>query len=133
MADFIISKIYKLFTPDDKLVYYGCTRLDLRKKLARLKKQSEVGRFTSSSKLFESGQLVDIVLIERVYDTRAYIKKRKQYYIDTNDCVNKKLWSDNVDYESNNDKIAAYQREYYVKNADKIKASVKAYKKRIRL
>jgi hypothetical protein len=37
-----------------------------------------------------------------------------------------------MDYESNADKIAAYQREYYELNRDAIKASVKAYKKRTR-
>jgi hypothetical protein len=130
--DLMIFKIYKLFTPDGKLAYYGSTRLDLRKKLIILKKQSEVGRYTSASELFESGQLIDIVLVERVYNTKAYIKKRKQHYIESFDCVNKKLWSNSMCFDSNTERIAAYQREYYELNREAIKASVKAYKKQIR-
>jgi hypothetical protein len=125
-----VGKIYKLYTPDNSLVYYGSTKNDLRKRLSehksnwKLHKAGKSKRISTSSQLFETSLFIDIVLVETVIGNREVIHARERFHIENNDCVNKCIPGRTPKdyYLENKDKILAYSKDYREQNKEQISA-----------
>ena len=132
MVNYKDGKIYRLVNKDSGLIYYGATCVSLSKRFSTHKSQY---------KLFNTGRIpycptsfailktnnYDIELIEKYpCNNRAELYQRERYYIENNECINKKIPFRHDDekekirkeYYSNNKE--AYKR-YYKKNIAKIK------------
>jgi hypothetical protein len=117
MVNYNNSKIYKLICDNSDLIYIGSTTQKLYKRLNEHKKKD-----CSSKKLFELGN-VKIILIEEVKcENKEQLIKREQYYIDKykNNIIN-----DNNAYTDQK----KYNKEYRIKNKDKIKEKRKEWNK----
>ncbi len=132
MVNYQDAKIYKLV--GGGLTYYGSTCSELRYRLYKHKQKSNKCK---SKLLFDSGDKVEIILVEKYpCNDKMELQQKERYYIENNECVNKYIPSrtkpeyreDNKDkikeyYEANKDKI----KEYYEDNKDKIKTREKEY------
>jgi len=130
MPDYQKGKIYKLWCPDNDLVYIGSTIQPL---YSRFREHKKLAHHNCNSKLlFEACNNVKIELIEEyACNNKMELNKREGEHIRANDCVNKvipgrtdKEWrEDNKDKikeycENNRDKIKEQKKEYYKKNKD---------------
>jgi hypothetical protein len=100
MPNYSQGKVYKLVSKDcsHDLVYIGSTCADLKKRLGdhiskwRIFKKTNLKQcHTTSSELFDKGE-VDIILLERVNaKTREELEARERFYIlnEIDKCVNK--------------------------------------------
>jgi len=147
MPDYQKGKIYKLWCPDNDLVYIGSTTQPLHIRLGGHKKR---GNNCNSKLLFEASNNVKIELIEEfVCNNKMELNKREGEHIRANNCVNKiivgrtnkEYYEDNKEYlkekkkewrednkdkikeyrENNKDKIKEQKKEYYEDNKDKLK------------
>ena len=128
MPDYKNGKIYKLWCPDNDLIYIGSTIQPLHIRLGGHKKKN---KDCSSKLLFQESNNVKIELIEEfACENRIQLNKKEGEHIRANDCVNKVIpgrtqkeyheeW-----YEDNKDK----KKEYYEDNKDKIREKQKEYR-----
>ena len=138
MINYELAKIYKLVNNTTKLTYYGATCSDLSKRKYFHKHKSNT---TRSKLLFNlHPDDVEIILVESYpCSNKDELKMRERYYIENNDCVNRKLpyvpstkveteleWK-RVFYKDNKEIISLKQKDYYVKNSENIKARVAKY------
>jgi len=130
-----MAKIYKLTCEDPELIYYGSTIQQLYSRLSHHKCCFQSGNSVSSKRLFEKGN-VEIHLIEECsIEDRL---KRERYYIENFPCVNirvegrtkREYHYDNQETilergrkwrKENELRSKAQQKEYYLKNIEKIK------------
>ena len=128
------AKIYKLTTPHNiDLVYYGSTVNPLYKRKGCHKSLSKKNINNCTSKLlFELGiDDVIITLVENVNcNTKEELLQRERFYIENNNCVNKRIPSRNKTeyYDDNKDKVIEYVKDYYKNNKDKLLDYQKEYK-----
>ena len=127
-VDYSKSKIYKLTTPHDpELVYYGSTVNPLFKR----KNQHKSKRICKSSILFELGENdVEITLVENVNcNSKEELIQRERFYIENNNCVNKKIpGRTNKEYKDDNKEVIKQQlKEYYETNREHILEQQKKY------
>jgi len=135
MPDYSKGKIYKLVSNYTDDIYIGstCNTLSRRKgehKCNYMRYIDGKGRYVSSFKLFEKGN-VDVVLIEECsVHNKMELHRKEREYIEKLVCVNKcipgrtKKEYDEVNkdkrkehYENNIDKV----KQYYIVNKDKAK------------
>ena len=146
MPDYQNAMIYKLWCPDNDLVYYGSTVNRLSKRLNQHKCKSHKCK---SHMLFESSNDVRIELVEKFpCNDKNELNAREGYYIKNFDCVNrcvagrtrkefaKKYREKNREerkeyrkkyYEQNKEKINEKQREYNEQNKEKINEKKREY------
>lgn len=122
MPDYQNGKIYKLVSSNSNEIYIGSTTLllSLRKahhrRLYKSYKLNNIGRYCSSYKLFELGD-VDIILIEEFKcDNKEQLHARERFYIEKNNCVNINIPGRNLTnkeyYENNKEKYLSKKRKY---------------------
>jgi len=130
MPDYNNSKIYKLFSYENDLVYIGSTTQKLSERLSKHKGM----RNTSSSKiLFENSANVKIELIEKFScECKEELLKREGHFIREIDCVNRRIagrthkeWCD-----VNKNKILKDKKEYYKENKAQILEKKKEYREK---
>ena len=129
MSKYKESKIYKLWCPDNDLVYIGSTVDHLYKRLSHHKTDSVRKRCCTSRVLFDSGSVVKIELVEKFpCEDQMELRKREGELIREMVCVNKLIAGrTNQEYhkiyrEENADKLKEQKQQYYKMNAEKIKA-----------
>ena len=122
MVNYQDAKIYKLV--GGGLTYYGSTCNELRIRLYQHK--SNINK-CKSKQLFNTGDKVDIVLVEKYpCNDKLELHQRERYHIENNECINKVIptRTDKQYYEDNKNKI----KQYYESNKDKIKEKNKEYR-----
>jgi hypothetical protein len=127
MVNYQDGKIYKLV--GGGLTYYGSTCNELYKRFHQHKKKSNCAK---SKQLFDTGDKVDIVLVEKYpCNDKMELHKRERYYIENNECINKAIPTRTIKEwkKDNKDKIKEKNKEYIEKNKDKIKGIKKEYYK----
>ena len=138
MVNYQNGKVYKLVAGG--MTYVGSTTLPLSRRKEGHKtgwKQWKAGkkRKTSSYDLFESGEPVDIVLLEDVpCERREQLHARERHWIETLDCVNLRVPGRTMkEYrEANRDKILEGKKRYLEANRDKIKEYYEANRDKMR-
>lgn len=110
MINYKNGKIYKLVNDDLGLTYYGSTCSELKKRLYNHKNNLNC----SSKELFKSGN-VKIYLVEDFPTTdKIHLLQRERYYIENNNCVNKKKPISTI--HDINDYKKKYNERYNKKN-----------------
>jgi len=124
------SKIYKIVSNVNDDVYYGSTtERTLARRLVQHRadfKRYLAGNFhyITSFKILETNDY-DIVLVERVNcNSKEELHQRERFYIENNACVNKIRPNRTMNeyYNDNKEDKLKYQKEYQLKNKDKIQA-----------
>lgn len=110
MVNYQEAKIYKLV--GGGLTYYGSSCQDLYKRLYDHKHKYKLGIKTYSSyKLFETGDKVEIILVEKFpCKDREELLSRERFYIENNECVN--IAIPFIPIEEITDKRKLYQKKY---------------------
>ena len=116
MPDYSLSKIYKLVSNKTDDIYIGSSVSRLSTRLNEHKSKSNG---CVSKKLFVDDAIITIVLIENYEcNDRNELKARELYHITNNICINiNKPFVSEITYEDKK----AYDKEYQLANADKIK------------
>ena len=127
MPNYKESKIYKLWCPDNDLVYIGSTCDHLYKRLSHHKADSVTRRYCTSRVLFDSGSEVKIELVEKFpCDDKMELRKREGELIRAMACVNKLIAGRTAaEYqklyrEENTDRLKEQKKQYYKMNTEKI-------------
>ena len=127
------GKIYKIVSNVNDDVYYGSTtERTLARRLVEHRaayKRYLAGKrgYITSFKLLETNDY-DIVLVEKMNcDSKEELHQRERFYIENNDCVNKVRPNRTVKerYIDNREDKLKYQKEYQLKNKDKLQAKNK--------
>ena len=123
------GKIYKIVSNSTKEVYYGSTvEKTLSNRLAGHRSHFKIwlygnGHYISSFEILKHHD-EKIVLVENFpCNTKYELCAREQYYIDTNDCVNKLSSCTGLT-------ISEYRRKYHVENREIILQRVKEFYKK---
>ena len=142
MPDYQNAMIYKLWCPDNDLVYYGSTVNRLSKRLNQHKCKSHKCK---SHMLFESSNDVRIELVEKFpCNDKNELNAREGYYIKNFDCVNrcvagrtrkefaKKYREEHKEEikkyrEKNREERKEYRKKYYEQNKEKINEKQREY------
>jgi hypothetical protein len=140
MVNYQDAKIYKLV--GGGFTYYGSTCSELR---YRLYKHKHKNNTCKSKLLFDTGDKVEIILVEKFpCEDKMELHKRERYFIENFECVNKcipnmtrketkKKYRDKTKdkmkeyYEENRETILKYKKEYRENNKEKIKDYHKLY------
>lgn len=111
MPNFENSKIYKLWSPSNNLVYYGSTVQTLEQRFrehkSRYKHYIEDNNYCAYVTSFEIMKYMDCkmeLLEECPCDNKQQLLKKEAEYIKNNECVNKEIpgrtqrewWKDNM-------------------------------------
>jgi hypothetical protein len=130
MPNFANSKIYKMVSFNlPGLPYYGSTTQTLSKRKGKhvsdFKKYGLDGGGCTSRIVMAAGDY-DIIWVEDFpCERKDQLKARERYYIENNVCVNKNIpGRTRAEWEEAN---PMYQKEYYQKNTEKCKGSVKKW------
>ena len=151
------SYIYKIYDNTNGNIYYGSTVQKLSMRMsghrANYKQFMEKGCGTScrSFDILKNGDYSYNLVEEVECDSKLILHQRERYYIENNDCVNKRIPSRTSQeyYQDNKDKIKEYReankeknkeyhkeyresnkeyhKEYYQANKEKIKDKMKEY------
>ena len=136
MPDYQEAKIYKLWCPNNDLVYIGSTCQSLHKRLHDHKSKANSPRQCETSHiLFKSSNNVKVELIEKFpCDDRMELMKREGEWIRKLKCVNVQIQGrtpaqyreDNkVHIKEMNDSYKDYKKEWYLTNKAKIQEEKK--------
>jgi hypothetical protein len=125
------GKIYKIIDNTNGNIYIGSTCKKLCQRIAQHRKSYKrylEGNFNyiTSFKILENDDY-DIILIEEVNcENKEQLRARERYYIESLECVNKKIEGrTKKEYDKDNkDKI----KKYYVDNKNKIKKYTEEYR-----
>jgi hypothetical protein len=127
MSKYQNSKIYKLVSPHTDEIYIGSTTQRLCHRLSGHKSDcKKIKNKSTSSKLFELGEVKIILIEECPCDNKEQLLKRERHHIENNKCLNKCIPGRTVKeyYDDNKEKI----KEYYQNNKEKIKEYSQEYR-----
>ncbi len=126
MPDYSKGKIYKLWCPDNDLIYIGSTTQSLHQRLGGHKKNIKQTNACKSKLLFEASNEVKVELIEEYpCNNKMELNKREGEIIRLNKCVNKRVEGrTKKEYQQDNKKEI---KEYLKKNKEKIKEDKKEW------
>jgi hypothetical protein len=123
MVNYQEGKIYKLV--GGGLTYYGSTCNELRIRFYQHKQKHNICK---SNKLFDTGDKVEIILVEKYpCNDKMELHQRERYYIENNNCINKYIPLRTAkEYkkqykENNKDKYKEGYKNYYINNKQKFK------------
>ena len=122
------GKIYKLVSSETDDIYIGSTCTDLMKRKGKHKsdykswKDGTQKHTTASSKLFDLGGCVEIILIETYpCKNKNELSAREQHWMDKLKCINKNRAQTTVEDKK------ILNREYRIKNQERLKANKANY------
>jgi hypothetical protein len=143
------GKIYKLVCNNTGLIYYGSTIQTLPKRIYEHKRCKDC-----TSREIIKNENFEIILVELYKcNSKIELEQRERYYIENNECINKKIptrtkkeyYEKNKEifkerhneyrkeYRLNNkEKANEYAKKYYLLNIEKCKEYYKEYNKKIR-
>jgi hypothetical protein len=130
--------VYEIYSLDKKMRYFGSTTQQVCKRIGTHNadyKRWKDGKinFTSSYLIIECGEWNYKTIEKVLFDEPFELKNRERYYIETFDCVNKRIpnrspkessknWRDN-----NKEKKREYDKEHYETNKGKVVEQAKEY------
>lgn len=136
MIDYILGKIYKIQCNQTKKMYIGSTceyflekRLLGHKTIYQRYKENKTKNYLTSFEILENNNY-EIILMEKYPCTnKNELHQRERYYIENNECVNKKipLRTNKEYYEYKKDSIIQYHKDYYINNKNIINEKYKLY------
>ena len=129
MVNYQNGRIYKLYSDDCDLVYYGSTSGELCKRLYNHKNRS--ANSCTSKKMFEISSNVHIVLVESYpCDNKHELESRERWYIENNSCINRAIPTrTKQEYRiTNREKISHQKKSYYKANREKKLQQRKVYR-----
>ena len=130
MVNYLNGKVYRIVCNVTGKQYIGSTVSPLATRLSQHKKLFKDGK-SGTSKIVLECKDFEIFLLERFScDTKEELLARERYYIETVDCVNKKIplrtqaeW-----YEDNRERLIAHQMVWNNNNRDKLAIYQKKYR-----
>ena len=142
---FYNAKIYKLIDNTNDNVYIGSCCSSLRTRLSIHKCSYEIFLFKNiksyeilknknyikSYEIIKNGDYKIELLEDCNVKTKEELLEREHFYIENNECLNKKISDINYEqyYNDNINKINDYQKEYYKKKIEKEYRKAKKYRK----
>ena len=135
MPDYTKGQIYKLVNDELGLTYYGSTIQPLHKRLHLHK----IKLNCSSKILFTEGKCKIYLVEEYPCDNKRQLEQRERYYIENNECLNKRIPCRTKDElkeykkqynEENKERINEKCKQYYEENKDKKKQYYKEYREK---
>jgi hypothetical protein len=129
MPNYQKSKIYKLYSPSQNIIYYGSTCETLAQRLAKHKysykayNNDNTKHYLTSFLVLECEDYKIELVEEYPCNNRQQLEKKEGEYIKANECVNKIIVGrTDKEYNIDNaDKKKEYNKKYNIDNADKIK------------
>jgi hypothetical protein len=112
-------KIYKLISEEQELLYIGCTRLNIRQRLANHKSQAKVSPHIPVCE-FINNNLIEIEVIEELESKQKALRREKELTRELQPKLNIK---------NKNPPNEAYSKQYYQLNKEKIKERSKTVDK----
>jgi hypothetical protein len=127
--------IYKIYSKDNKLVYYGSTsqkyvssRMSNHNADYKRWKNGNIN-FTSSYLIIDTGDWDYMVCEKMVFDEPFELKNRERWYIENNACVNKVIpnRSQKEYNKANAEEIKEYKKKYREQNREELNKKQKEY------
>ena len=126
MPDYSKGQIYHIYCNITGEIYYGSTCNTLAKRIGQ--HRTEAKNENSKKKNIASRSIInrsdyDYSLIEKYKcNNKQELHARERYWIENNECVNKKIpgRTQKEYYQDNKEKVLEYQKNYKVKNIEKI-------------
>ena len=142
MPDYQQAKIYKLYSPSKKLVYYGSTVQPVYQRLAghlsnyKLYIKDNNKKYLSSFLVLECEDYKIELVEEYPCNNNQQLLRKEGEYQKNNVCINKnvnyttinKCDEAKTNYEQNKEEIIKRVKEYQKINADKVKEREKKYR-----
>ena len=130
MVNYLNGKIYRIVCNDTGKQYIGSTTSPLTIRLCQHRKLMKDGRSGSSKEVLKKGNYNIILLEDYPCDKKEHLLARERYYIETMECVNKKipLRTRHEWYEENKDVYIARQMIWNNNNKDKLKEYQETFK-----
>lgn len=136
------AKIYKLIDNTNDNVYIGSTCNSLKTRLSTHKCSYEMflfhniksyeinknGNYIKSFDIIKNGDYKIELLEDCDINTKHELLERERFYIENNECLNKKIEDINYDQYYNDNKIDHYQKEYCKKKIEKKYKEAKKYR-----
>ena len=124
------GKIYRIICNQTGLQYIGSTTISLSARLSQHKKILKDGKSGTSKIVLQNGDYNIVLLQDFPCDRKEQLLQRERYYIETMDCVNKKIpnrtkkeW-----YEGNKKEYIARQMIWNNNNKEKLVEYKKTFK-----
>jgi hypothetical protein len=123
MVNYANSKIYKLICNKTGSMYIGSTTCKLCVRLAQHRKLYKAGLSGTSKLVLQNGDFNIFLIEDFPCERKEQLLARERYYIETLDCVNKKvpLRTQKQWYEDNKDRLIKKQIMWNNANRDKVK------------
>jgi len=142
MVNYEYGKIYKLYSKQQNITYYGSTAMYyLSQRLAIHRNNYKMylnnkGNYVYSFKILECEDYKIELLEDYPCANKQQLETRERYYIENNECVNKNIPTRTISewYEDNKDKLLLQNKEwyknnkYYLNNKDKILVQNQEYR-----
>ena len=140
MPDYQKSKIYKLWSPSNNLVYYGSTVQSLSQRLTEHLCNYNKNKGLSSKIVLECEDYKIELVEDFPCNNRQQLLKKEGEYIKNNECVNKNIAGRTQKEWNETEHRIQYLKKYYEKNKEHInqyyeknKEDKKEYGKQYRL
>ena len=123
MVNYRNGKIYRLVCNNSGKQYIGSTTTKLTIRLCQHKKLFKDGRSGTSREILQNGNYNIILLEDFPCDRKEQLLQRERFYIETMECVNKKipLRTHHEWYEDNREEYIARQTIWNNNNKDKLR------------
>ena len=141
MVNYQNGKIYRIVCNQTGLQYIGSTCMPLSTRLYQHKRLYKDGKSGTSKLVLENNDCSIVLLEDCPTDRKELLLQRERFYIETMECVNKKIptrtphewYEDNKDilankYQMNREKRIEYQKAWNAQNKDKLREYQKTFK-----
>jgi hypothetical protein len=141
MVNYQNGKIYRIVCNQTGLQYIGSTCMPLSTRLYQHKRLFKDGKSGTSKFVLENNDCNIVLLEDYPTDRKELLLQRERFYIETMECVNKKIptrtkqewYEDNKDiladkYQMNREKRIEYQKAWNAQNKDKLREYQKTFK-----
>jgi hypothetical protein len=130
MVNYQNGKIYRIVCNETGKQYIGSTTSSLALRLCQHKKLFKDGKSGTSKEVLQNGNYSIVLIQDCPCDRKEQLLQQERYYIETLDCVNKKipLRTQHEWYEDNKEQYIARQMVWNNNNKDKLKEYQKTFR-----
>lgn len=134
MVNYENGKIYRIVCNKTGKQYIGATTISLSARLSQHKKLFRNAKTCLSREVLEGGDYGIFLIEDCPCDRKEHLLSRERYFIETTDCVNKKvpLRTKHEWYMDNRDELIARQLLWNKENAEKLRSYQAKYKQKLR-
>jgi len=129
MVNYLNAKIYRIVCNESGRQYIGSTTIKLSTRLSQHKKLFKSGKSGTSKEVLKNGDYNIILLEDYPCDRKEQLLQRERYYIETMECVNKKipLQTQHEWYMNNREEYIARQTAWNNENKERLKEYQKTF------